>query len=228
MGKRNPHQDCNPVKIQSAEDALKNASLNELKTGGIVFATYVISSQLSRTGVANALVPTAEAIAKALGDDVCEAIVLKAGVQTAGMSSTKAAAKIIAKELMVDGVMLVVLTGADVVELFRGRISEEELLKNLTVTIISIGVGTAGGLSVWAAESLIAPYYESDAEEMFNMNTIAVISRSAAKTASIINPDGSIVSAFFCPLPVQAEGYDFPQNPSEKRAFPAERGGEDA
>lgn len=146
MGKRNPHQDCNPVKIQSAEDALKNASLNELKTGGIVFATYVISSQLSRTGVANALVPTAEAIAKALGDDVCEAIVLKAGVQTAGMSSTKAAAKIIAKELMVDGVMLVVLTGADVVELFRGRISEEELLKNLTVTIISIGVGTAGFL----------------------------------------------------------------------------------
>ena len=33
---------------------------------------------------------------------------------------------------------------------------------------------------------------------------------------------------FICPLPVQAEGYDFPQNPSEKRAFPAERGGEDA
>lgn len=189
---------CCMLNGASAEDALKNASLNGLKTGGIVFATYVISSQLSRTGVANALVPTAEAIAKALGDDVCEAIVLKAGVQTAGMSSTKAAAKIIAKELMVDGVMLVVLTGADVVELFRGRISEEELLKNLTVTIISIGVGTAGGyggaalgtliapglgttigtiigataaggLSVWAAESLIAPYYESDAEEMFNI-----------------------------------------------------------
>lgn len=182
----------------SVKDALKNASLNGLKTGGIVFATYVISSQLSKTGMANALVPTAEAIAKALGDDVCEAIVLKAGVQTAGMTSTKAAAKIIAKELMVDGVMLVVLTGADIVELFRGRISQEELLKNLTVTIISIGVGTAGGyggaalgtlvapgvgttigtiigataaggLSVWAAESLIAPYYESDAEEMFNV-----------------------------------------------------------
>jgi len=28
-------------------------------------------------------------------------------------------------------------------------------------------------------------------------------------------------------MSVQTEGYDFPQNPSEKRAFPAERGGED-
>jgi hypothetical protein len=25
---------------------------------------------------------------------------------------------------------------------------------------------------------------------------------------------------FFCPLPVQTEGYDFPQNPSEKEHFP--------
>jgi len=32
---------------------------------------------------------------------------------------------------------------------------------------------------------------------------------------------------FFCQMSVQTEGYDFPQNPSEKRVFPAERGGED-
>ena len=104
----------------------------------------------------------------------------------------------ISKELIADGVLLIVLTGVDVIELFRGRISKEELLKNLTVTIISVAVGTAGGyggavlgsliapgagtaigaavgsilaggLSAWAAEALIAPYYESDAEEMFNI-----------------------------------------------------------
>lgn len=180
------------------EDALKNAGLNGLKTGGVVFATYVISSQLAKTGLSNALVPTAEAIAKALGEEVCEALVLRTGVQTAGMSATKAAAKIISKELIADGVLLVVLTTIDVTELFRGRISQDELLKNLVVTIISIGVGTAGGyggaalgtliapgigttigailgsvagggLSAFAAEALIAPYYESDAEEMFEI-----------------------------------------------------------
>lgn len=180
------------------EGSLKNAGLNGLKTGGVVFATYVISSQLAKTGLSNALIPTSEAIAKSLGKEVCDAIVLKTGVQTAGMSSTKAVAKIISKELIADGVLIIVLTGIDVVELFRGRISKEELLKNLTVTIVSVAVGAAGGyggaalgsliapgagtaiggilgsliaggLSAWAAEALIAPYYESDAEEMFEI-----------------------------------------------------------
>ncbi len=182
----------------SPEGSLKNAGMNGLKTGGVVFATYVISSQLAKTGLSNALIPTSEAIAKSLGKEVCDAIVLKTGVQTAGMSSTKAVAKIISKELIADGVLVIVLTGVDVVELFRGRISKEELLKNLTVTIVSVAVGTAGGyggaalgslvapgagtaiggilgsllaggLSAWAAEALIAPYYESDAEEMFEI-----------------------------------------------------------
>ena len=180
------------------EIALKNAGLNGLKTGGVVFATYVISSQLSKTGITNALVPTAEAIARSLGDDVCEAIVMKAGIQAVGNSATRQVAQIISKELIADGVLLVVLTGIDVVELFRGRISKEELLKNLTVTVISVAAGTAGGyggavvgtmiapgagtaigaavgsllaggLSAWGAEAIIAPYYESDAEEMYNI-----------------------------------------------------------
>lgn len=180
----------------NVEDALRNAGLNGLKTGGVVFATYVISSQLAKTGATKALIPTAEAIAKALGEEVCEAIVLKAGVQTAGKTATKAAAQILAKELVADGVVLIVLTVSDTVELFQGRISKEELLKNLTVSIISVAVGAAGGvggaalgtllapgvgsviggtvgsilagsLSAVAAEALIAPFYESDAEEMF-------------------------------------------------------------
>ena len=189
---------CCMLNGADVKDALKNAGLNGLKTGGVIFATYVISSQLAKTGATKALIPTAEAIAKALGENVCEAIVLKTGVQTAGMTTTKAAAQIIAKELVADGVLVVVLTGVDVAELLQGRISKEELLKNLTVTIFSIAVGTAGGyggaalgsliapglgttiggivgsvlaggLSAMGAEALIAPFYESDAEEMFSI-----------------------------------------------------------
>lgn len=192
---------CCMLNGMDAEAALANASRNGLKTGGVVFATYVISSQLARTGVANALAPTAEAIAKALGDDVCEAILLRSGINTAGMSSarlTANVAKILSRELIADGVLIVVLTGIDVVELFNGRISKEQLLKNLTVTIISIAAGTAGGVGGAALGSLIAPgagtyigaivgstvaggaggyiseailsqYYESDAEQMFKI-----------------------------------------------------------
>lgn len=187
---------CCMLNGAKVEDTLKNAGLNGLKTGGVVFATYVISSQLAKTGATKAFVPTAEAIAKALGDEVCEAILLKTGVQTAGKNATKAAAQVIAKELVADCVLVIVLTGVDVAELLQGRISKEELLKNLTVTIFSIAVGAAGGyggaalgtliapglgttiggivgsvlaggLSAVGAEALIAPFYESDAEEMF-------------------------------------------------------------
>lgn len=179
-----------------SKTAIKNAGMNGLKTGGVVFATYVISSQLAKTGLPNALAPTAEAIAKSLGKDVCEAILVRNGISTAGKDVVKHAAQIISKELIVDGVLIVVLTGVDVVELFRGRISKEELLKNLSVSIIGVAVGTAGGyggaalgsliapgagtaiggilgsllagtISTIAAEALISPFYESDAEEMF-------------------------------------------------------------
>ena len=193
---------CCVMNGQEPEDALKNAGLNGIKTGGVVFATYVISSQLAKTGMAqslsNALVPTAEAILKTFGDDVGKAILQGAGVQTVGKVTAKQIANALARELVVDGVLVIILTGADVVDLFQGRISKEEVLKNLTVTIISIAVGAAGGyggalagniiapgaggvigaaagsilaggLSALGAEALIAPFYESDAEEMFNI-----------------------------------------------------------
>lgn len=142
------------------EAALKDAGLNGIKSGGVVFATYVISSQIAKTGATNALVPTAEAIAKSLGDDVCRVILERTGINTAGLTTaqvTNNVAKVLSKELIADGVLVVVLTGVDVVELFRGRISKEELLKNLCVTIISIAAGTAGGIGGAALGSLIAP-----------------------------------------------------------------------
>lgn len=193
---------CCVINGQEPEEALKNAGLNGIKTGGVVFATYVISSQLAKTGMAqslsNALVPTAEAILKTFGDDVGKAILQGTGVQTVGKVTAKQVSNALARELVVDGVLVIILTGADVVDLFQGRISKEEVLKNLTVTIISIAVGAvggyggalagniiapgaggvigaaagsilAGGLSALGAEALIAPFYESDAEEMFNI-----------------------------------------------------------
>lgn len=193
---------CCVMNGQEPEDALKNAGLNGIKTGGVVFATYVISSQLAKTGMAqslsDALVPTVEAILKTFGDDVGKAILQGAGIQTATKITAKQVSNALARELIVDGVLVIILTSADVVDLFRGRISKEEVLKNLTVTIISIAVGAAGGyggalagniiapgaggvigaaagsilaggLSALGAEVLIAPFYESDAEEMFNI-----------------------------------------------------------
>ena len=136
-----------------------------------------------------------------MGDNVCREILKQTGVQVSTQSATKiteSMAKLISRELIADGVLVVVLTADDVTELLRGRISQEELLKNLTVTIITIAAGTAGGyggaalgtwiapgigtkiglllgsvaaggLSAMGAEALIEPFYKSDAEEMFDI-----------------------------------------------------------
>lgn len=58
---------------------LKNAALNGLKTGGFVFATYVISSQLAKSGLKAGLETGTEAIAKALGKGVSTAILIHLG-----------------------------------------------------------------------------------------------------------------------------------------------------
>lgn len=193
---------CYILNGQDRMTAVKNAGMNGLKTGSVVFATYVVSSQLAKTGMAqslsNALIPTAESILRTFGDDAGRAILQGAGLQAAGNVTARQVANALARELIVDGVLVIVLTGADVVDLFRGRISKEEVLKNLCVTIITVAVGAAGGyggalagnviapgaggvigaaagsilagtLTMLGAEALIAPFYESDAEEMYQI-----------------------------------------------------------
>ena len=193
---------CCILNGQDSTTAAKNAGMNGLKTGGVVFATYVVSSQLAKTGMAqglsNALIPTAESILRTFGDDAGRAILQGAGIQAAGNVTARQVANALARELIVDGVLVIVLTGADVVDLFRGRISQEEVLKNLCVTILSVAVGAAGGyggalagnliapgaggaigaaagsilagtLTMLGAEALIAPFYESDAEQMYQI-----------------------------------------------------------
>ena len=104
----------------------------------------------------------------------------------------------LSNQVVVDGVLIVVLTTGDVINLFRGRISKEQLLKNLCVTAISVGAGTSGSIAGGVIGSLIAPgagtaigsiaggaaagtsagwisekalsrYYEGDAMQMYNI-----------------------------------------------------------
>ena len=143
-----------------ALESLEIASMNSLKTGGVVFCTYVISSQLSKTGLSAALMPTSEAIAKSLGDDVAKSILKTSGINTAGMTSsarTAAVAKIINNQAIFGTVTVVVLSADDVVEAFQGRISREQLLSNLAVAISSTAGGIGGMYLGGAAGTAICP-----------------------------------------------------------------------
>lgn len=145
---------------ESFQDATKNAALNGLKTGGFVFATYVISSQLAKTGLKSALKPTTDAIANALGNGVSTAILNAFGENSSALTASQIAAKvsgILQNQIITSGVIVVALSASDVVDLFRGRISKEQLLKNLIVTVSSVAGTTAGGIAGGAVGSALLP-----------------------------------------------------------------------
>lgn len=145
---------------ESFKDATKNAALNGLKTGGFVFATYVISSQLAKTGLKSALRPTTDAIANALGNGVSTAILNAFGENSSALTASQIATKvsgILQNQIITSGVIVVALSASDVVDLFRGRISKEQLLKNLIVTISSVAGSTAGGIAGGAVGSALLP-----------------------------------------------------------------------
>ena len=142
------------------KEALKEASLNGLKTGGYVFATYVISSQLAKTGIPAAMAPMTDAIANNLGKGLSEAILQTYGVEAAGLSSSQIAgqiSKLLQSQIITGGVIVVVLTAPDIVDLFRGRISKEQLLQNLCVTVVSVGGAYVGHIAGGAIGTLILP-----------------------------------------------------------------------
>ena len=182
---------------ESFQDATKNAALNGLKTGGFVFATYVISSQLAKTGLKTALQPTTEAIAKSLGNGVSTAILNAFDENTSALTAsqiTAHVANILQNQIITSGVIVVALSVGDIMDLFHGRISKEQLLKNLVITVASVagttaggavgstllpGVGTAvgtfvggmagGAASGYVSNALLSKIYAGDAQQMYDI-----------------------------------------------------------
>jgi len=179
-------------------EALRLAALEGVKTGGIVFGTSVISAQLFKTGTGKIFIPVTEKLVNVFGDDFARVLLQSVGVSAAGMTHGQLrnqAARVLRHQTLTSGVSILLLSADDVVDLFCGRISAEQLLKNLTVTTAGVvggvvgstvgaavgtaiapGVGTkvgevAGGIVLGSAigygsEMLIGHFLRDDAEEM--------------------------------------------------------------
>lgn len=145
---------------ESPKKSLKAAAFEGLKSGGIVFGTSVISNQLARTNAIKVFVPSSEALVKALGDDFASALLKSVGRETVGLTDDairRQAAKVLRSQALTAGVTIVLLSIDDVAEIVRGRISAEQLLKNLAVTTVGIAGGYAGSVIGGAAGTAIAP-----------------------------------------------------------------------
>ena len=146
------------------EQAIKNAAEEGLKTGVMAFGSSVIAGQLAKTGLMKAFEPSSEALVKAFGDKFAEALVKstgKAGVEAAAEATsqtlTKNAAKVLRSHAVVAAVEIIVFTVPDAIDLFRGRISKTQFIKNFAVTAAAVAGGVVGGVIGGAAGSAVAP-----------------------------------------------------------------------
>lgn len=145
----------------SPKEALKTSAIQGLKAGGVAFGTSIISSQLARTNITKVFVPSSEALVKALGDDFAKALLKSVGKEAindvpAATIRTEAA-KILRSQALTAGVTIVILSAGDVADIVRGRVSAEQLLKNLAVTTAGVAGGYAGSALGGVAGSAIAP-----------------------------------------------------------------------
>lgn len=142
--------------------ALKSAAYAGLKVGGIAFATSVLTSQLSKAGLNSALVGSSESITSIIGPKASATLVnaFRSGTDIYGAAAMKSAAKLLRGNIIVSGVTVVLLSSADVFNIFTGRISTKQLVKNVTSTTTTVTAsagGWIGGAAVGAALGSFVP-----------------------------------------------------------------------
>lgn len=145
---------------ESKEAAIKIAALEGMKSGSVVFATTVIAGQLAKTSALKIFTPSSEALIDALGTDFAKALLQAVFKDTTGMTTEaikREAVRVLQNQVLMSGVTIIILSMGDVVELFKGRISTEQLLKNLTVTSAGVIGGVAGSVIGSTAGTAVAP-----------------------------------------------------------------------
>lgn len=149
---------------ENKEEALKIAVDEGLKTGVMAFGASVVAGQLSKTGIMKAFVPASEAVVKAFGDDFAKALinstgnsVLTATNESAAQTITTQAAKALRAQALVAVVEVVVFSVPDAIDMFNGRISKKQFVKNFAVTAVTVVAGTAGGFAGGTLSNLLVP-----------------------------------------------------------------------
>ena len=143
----------------SPEIAIENAVYEGVQMGGASFAASLISAQLARTGVNQALIAPTNGLVKLLGPKASAEIAnaLRSGANIYGAAAMNNVAKLLRGNLITATVMTVVLSAKDIGQAFRGRISGKQLFKNISTTAGGMAGGMAGFLAGKFLLNMIAP-----------------------------------------------------------------------
>ena len=145
---------------ESLDSALNKALVSGMKVGGTAFLTSIIASQLTRTLVNTSLKAGADAFLKKIGPKASAeltTLLCGTGKNIYGEVVLNNASKVISTNILTGIVSFAVLSSFDVADLFRDRISGNQLFKNMTVSMsgmIGMYLGYASATSLIKAISL--------------------------------------------------------------------------
>lgn len=140
--------------------SLRNAAYAGIKVGGSAFITSVLAGQLSKAGLNSALVGSSETIVRLMGPKAASVLInaFRNGAKPIyGAAAMKSAAKLLRGNTITAGITVAVLSSVDVANIFRGRISGKQFVKNLVNTTGTVVGGTAGWIAGATAGSAILP-----------------------------------------------------------------------
>ena len=135
-----------------AEHALDEALVTGINVGGTAFVTSVISAQLTRTGLNQMLMGPSIKMVKLLPSNVRKTLVnaTREGASIYGGAATNNLAKLLRSNMISSGVFVTVLSAPQIVNVFNGKISGQQLFKDISSVAATVG-GSAGGATAGAA-----------------------------------------------------------------------------
>ena len=132
---------------ESFEVALENSVKVGLKVGGMAWAGSILVGQMTKAGFNTMLVPASDALVGMLGSKVSANLVnaFRSGTNIYGAAAMKSASKLLRGNVVTGIATVAIMSAGDVINIFRGRISAGQLLKN----VVNTSAGVVGGVGGW-------------------------------------------------------------------------------
>jgi len=135
------------VVIWGGEDinkALKNSVYSGFKVGGIAWASSILTAQLGRTGLEQALRGGSDYLTKSMGSKAYQFLAngLNSSGKIYGAAAINNVSKVLRGNVVTAIATTVVMSVPDFYRMFNGKISGAQLFKNISKT----GAGVAGGV----------------------------------------------------------------------------------
>ena len=173
------------------EKALKGACHTGLKVGGIAWVSSVIAAQLGRTGVEQSLRGATNWVVKGMGPKAASWLAngLRSGNSIYGAAAANHLSKLLRGNIVTGIATTLVISSADFVRLFRGRVSGAQVFKNVTTTFVGVAGGTGGwmagataGAAVGSAVPVVGTAIGGIAGGLLGAFTGGAVASKAAKT----------------------------------------------